>query len=1191
MHDVGRVSCPFCSVDPERVVLDGPMVFAIADQYPVSPGHTLVIPRRHVATYFEATADERAALWDAVEAVKARLDAELRPQPDGYNVGFNVGEAAGQTVMHLHVHVIPRFFGDHPNPRGGVRGVIPHKADYTASEATGLVDLADGPTRPLEPWLLRDLAEATRVDIAVAFVWPGGVERIMSYLEECLERGGQVRIVTGDYGDTSDPAALRRLLDLREIDAERAALRIFETAKAGTSFHPKAYLVSSRAPAETTVAYVGSSNLSRAALSDGHEWNVRVVEPGGVGRARAAFDTLFMHPATCELDDGWIDRYARRRAVLETTRAPVQADVDREPPAPPPTPHEIQEEALAALCATREAGNRAGLVVLATGLGKTWLSAFDSEPFGRVLFVAHREEILRQALATYRAIRPGDRLGLFTGKSKDAQAQVLFASIQTLARPENLERFDARAFDYIVIDEFHHADARTYRRIIRHFEPEFLLGLTATPERTDGGDLLALCDENLVYRCDLGEGIRRDRLAPFHYFGVPDLVDYANIPWRSRRFDEAALTEAVETTARAHNALEQWRKHGHGRTLGFCVSQRHADFMRRFFAEAGLRVASVHAGPTSDSRSQALERLERGELDVLFAVDMFNEGLDVRNIETVLMLRPTESKILWLQQIGRGLRKAEDKDHLRIIDYIGNHRVFLNKPAALLEAFGLEVHRPADIIAKLAVLEDALPPGCAVTYELEAMEVLGTLVPNTKKSNALSEWYIDFRERTGVRPTALEAFQSGYNPRSLRAKHGAWLRFVDDMGDLDPSRQTALRDCGAFLGELETTEMTRSYEMVLIQALLWLDALPGEVALGPLTAAFARVAGRSAALRADVSVDVEDAEALRKLLVKNPIAAWTGRGSPAGAPYFVLDGDQLRTGPALTTDAREALVDLVAEIVQWRLAEYLSRLTAGCRFKVLRSGSGKPILKIDRRQHELPTGWVDVDIDGQRYEANFVKEYVNVVRKKDEPDSPNALPTIMHEWFGPDAGKGGTKFMVSHAADTGGGYAWTPVRVGKPTEGRPIVDDHGKSIDARYRVETDDEGNATIVLMSRGGGRNNEYTQGFRLVLQRLAAARLVIDRIEVASSEMLGRPAEERLVTISGAPYPLHLAELDGLDDLEKLRKKIGRGIAAVGRAPNAKGSGNANKRVRIWVSPTALPELARILARTRATAETNSS
>jgi hypothetical protein len=340
-------------------------------------------------------------------------------------------------------------------------------------------------------------------------------------------------------------------------------------------------------------------------------------------------------------------------------------------------------------------------------------------------------------------------------------------------------------------------------------------------------------------------------------------------------------------------------------------------------------------------------------------------------------------------------------------------------------------------------------------------------------------------------------------------------------------------------------------------------------------------------LRDDVSVDLDDVSALGKLLVKNPIAAWTGRRSPAGAPYLVLEGDQLRTGPGLATDEREALVDLVAEIVQWRLSEYLSRLTAGCRFKVLRSGR-KPILKIDRRKHELPTGWVDVDIDGRRYEANFVKEFVNVVRKKDEPDAANALPTIMHEWFGPDAGKRGTAFMVSHAADAGGGYAWTPVRVGKPAEGRPILDDHGKPIDARYRLENDDEGNATIVLMSRGGGRNDEYTRGFRLVLERLAAARLVIDRIEVASSEMLGRPADDRLVKISGAPYPL---QLDEFDDLEKLRKKIGRGIAAVGRAPNAKGSGNANKRVRIWVSPTALPALARILGHSRATAEADPS
>ena len=239
-----------------------------------------------------------------------------------------------------------------------------------------------------------------------------------------------------------------------------------------------------------------------------------------------------------------------------------------------PEPHEIQRQALAMLNATRAAGNGAGLVVLATGLGKTWLAAFDSNSpeFRRVLFVAHRDEILGQATVTFRRIRPRASTGYYNGTEKIPDADILFASIQTLGRQQHLSQFDPKSFDYIVVDEFHHAAARTYRRLIEHFTPKFLLGLTATPERTDGGNLLSLCGENLVYRRDLVDGIRAGLLSPFQYFGVPDDVDYSNIPWRSTRFDETALTEAVSTQKRAANALEQYRKRGGKRTR--CVLSR-----------------------------------------------------------------------------------------------------------------------------------------------------------------------------------------------------------------------------------------------------------------------------------------------------------------------------------------------------------------------------------------------------------------------------------------------------------------------------------------------------------------------------------------------------------------------------------------------------------------------------------------
>jgi superfamily II DNA or RNA helicase len=244
------------------------------------------------------------------------------------------------------------------------------------------------------------------------------------------------------------------------------------------------------------------------------------------------------------------------------------------------------------------AGNEAGLVVLATGLGKTWLAAFDSNrsEFSKVLFVAHREEILQQAKKTFRRIRPQARLGFYTGKEKDSQADVLFASIQTLGRLGHLKHFDRERFDYIVVDEFHHAAARTYRNLIDHFTPKFLLGLTATPERLDGGDLLGLCQENLVYRKDLVAGIEADLLCPFQYFGVPDDVNYENIPWRSSKFDETELTNAVATNKRAQNALEQLDSKGGKRALGFCKARKKSSC--RSFGES-LSPACQFAGSIS----------------------------------------------------------------------------------------------------------------------------------------------------------------------------------------------------------------------------------------------------------------------------------------------------------------------------------------------------------------------------------------------------------------------------------------------------------------------------------------------------------------------------------------------------------------------------------------------------------------
>ena len=1029
------MTCPFCNPDSARIFYDAdPVTLCLWDGFPVSPGHALIIPRRHIASWFEATPQEQASLIEGIDISKQAI--ERLHQPDGFNIGINIGKAAGQTVPHLHVHVIPRYAGDIEDPRGGVRHVIPEKGNYLAvRDEPGIYQIGapashfgvlGGEDAPLLDALRKDIAHAERVDLAVAFVLESGLTRIEPYLSDVLEAGGSVRILTGDYLDVTEPRALFRLLDMQEAteytdDPDQRAgtfeCRVFETNDA-LGFHPKAYLI--RRPGGEHIAYIGSSNLTRAALERGVEWNSRLTklgEPRAVASLEAEFEKLFCAPRTVKLTEAWIEEYRGRRRVATRMPEPVEVDQELEKPAAPPKPHGIQKEALQALEKTRMEGNGAGLVVLATGLGKTWLSAFDSVKFKRVLFVAHREEILRQARATFRRIRPEANMGFYTGGEKVAEADVLFASVQTLGRARHLERFAEDTFDYIIVDEFHHAAASTYRRLIDYFEPKFLLGLTATPERTDGADLLALCGENLVYRCDLVDGINQELLSPFKYFGIPDDVDFSNIPWRSGRFDPEALEVAVTTQKRAENAYEQWQKRGGTRTLAFCVSKRHADFMAAFFKSRAVKCAAVHSGPTAEPRAESLERLEAGELELVFSVDMFNEGVDVPHIDTVMMLRPTESRILWLQQFGRGLRIAEGKTHLNVIDYIGNHRTFLQPPMILLTNGG---NRPGELLMALERLERGeleLPAGCSVTYDLEALNILKSLAKPTAGAEAMAIWYRSFREQQGERPTAAEAWHAGYDPKSVRRSFGSWLGFVNAEGDLTNQQTEAFTAHREFLDALEVTPMTKSYKMLVLLSMLSQEQFPGSISINELARGIEHFTKRSSLLADDFGPSLANQSDLIRLIEENPIKAWTeGRGTGQKI-YFNYEDGEFRSVLNESTNQRNALAELSRELCDYRLAQYLERLQGEKRFaprivcKVSHNNNNPMLFLPDRNKTPgIPTGWVNVIANTENYSANFVKIAVNVLHK--EGAHENVLSEVLHGWFGENAGQPGTSHSV-----------------------------------------------------------------------------------------------------------------------------------------------------------------------------------
>ena len=935
---------PFLDIPPEEWVASNEHAFAIFDRYPVSEGHTLVITRDLVPDWWSCSAQQREALMALVDDVRRVLDEQFHPS--GYNVGFNAGESAGQTVPHVHVHVIPRYDGDMDDPRGGVRHVIPEKGNYLSPRSpTPLVTPAEGRMRRALVMGLRH-EEFDRIDVLVSFLQRSGLEIIRTHLDAALERGAQVRVLTTDYLGITDPAALGFLLD--RLDENPLEVRVFSDPT--TSFHPKAYIFSRNSDG-SGVALVGSSNLSRSALESGIEWNLEIRH---LDEVRREFEVLWNDPRVIPLRQEWLAGYTMRRhsqlASRETREERDTTDGDVPETAPTPTP--VQREALDALERTRLVGFEAGLVVMATGLGKTWLAAFDSTRphIRRVLFVAHREEILRQSRDVFRRVRPDGEFTMFMGDERDLSGHVVFAGVQSLVR--NLDRVDPLAFDYVVVDEFHHADAPTYRRVLSHLRPRFLLGLTATPERSDRADLLALCADNLVYECDLVAGIEQGLLSPFAYRAIRDVADYEEIPWRAGRFDVAALAERLETKARGDQVVTELRRLGDGprRALGFCCSISHADFMAQYFVAAGIAALAVHSGPTSAPRDLALEQLAEGSVEVLFTVDLFNEGVDVPAIDTVLMLRPTESPIVFLQQLGRGLRRHPGKERLAVVDLVGNHRGFVLKARLLAELGGRSALTAREAVDALRDDDLELPPGCSVVVDTQVIELFEQLV---RRQGGRQRYVDELRAwaeaHEGRRPTALEyaLYLNGPVPNV----QAGWFGLLRDAGLLNDDEAAVVdSQVGGFLRDIEKGAYTKSFKLVTLQALMNAGCLRMGMPLRELALGSRWLVLRDRRLRNDLANATRafsdpsrpsDSEWMA-YWQRNPIDAWTSTGRGEAAPWFRVEGDHFVPTFASPEHLGDVVDAMAEEIVEYRLHRYLAtkqRLDVGER-RLVRTADG-----------------------------------------------------------------------------------------------------------------------------------------------------------------------------------------------------------------------------------------------------------
>lgn len=672
--------------------------------------------------------------------------------------------------------------------------------------------------------LKMSMLKADKIDIIVSFLMESGVRMIIKDLKAALDRGVQVRILTGNYLGITQPSAL--CLIKKEL-GNRVDLRFYNDKE--RSFHPKSYIFHYGNAGEI---YIGSSNISRSALTSGIEWNYRFNSLDDKRNFTLFYDTFvdLFENHSIVIDDEELTRYSKNWHKPAVTKDLAKYD-NLEDDADTKVevlfqPRGAQIEALYALEDSRTEGATKGLVQAATGVGKTYLAAFDSAKYERVLFVAHREEILKQAAVSFKNVRHSDDYGFFNGKQKDTDKAVIFASVATLGRNEHLTEdfFAPDYFDYLVIDEFHHAVNDQYQRIVNYFKPQFLLGLTATPERMDGRNIYEICDYNVPYEISLKEAINKGLLVPFHYYGIYDETDYSSLHLVKGRYDEKELNETYIGNVKRYDLIyKYYMKYRSKRALGFCCSRQHAEEMAKEFCKRGVESVAVYSnadGEFSEDRDKAIEKLKNREIKVIFSVDMFNEGVDIANLDMVMFLRPTESPIVFLQQLGRGLRTSKGKEYLNVLDFIGNYEKAGRAPLLLSggKTFGEKT--------ALNYSDMEYPDDCIVDFDMRLIDLFKELDKKSlsAKERIKQEFYRVKELLDGKVPTRMELFtymdDDIYQYCIKHSKENPFRRYMDflnEMQELSVDEEEVYSGIGReFLTLIETTDMQKVYKMPIL---------------------------------------------------------------------------------------------------------------------------------------------------------------------------------------------------------------------------------------------------------------------------------------------------------------------------------------------------------------------------------------
>lgn len=655
--------------------------------------------------------------------------------------------------------------------------------------------------------LKKNIINSDEIIMNVSFIRDSGLKLLIPDLLTAKKSGKKIKILTSDYMHITEPNALYRLLEISEVKIFKNDLNI--------SFHPKTYIFKNK---KNITAFIGSSNISYSALTTGVEWNYKIDSENdlnGILELLNEFENLYCNNSF-DLTLEWLRNYEKKykkNDILKIIDPTEKIKIENEK-LKKLEPIKFQIPALYELSKTREEGYKKAMVVVGTGLGKTYLSAFDSMNFNKILFVAHRDEILKDASKTFFNVYENKKTyGFFNGEEKSLDKDIIFASVMTLGKESylNSNYFSENYFDYIVIDEFHHSNAISYRKILDYFNPKFLLGLTATPDRNDNGDVYELCDYNVAYECDFRVGINNGWLTPFEYFGIYDETDYSLIPWRSGKYDLEELENKLIIEKRMELVYKKYLEYRKKSTIGFCASVKHCKFMHEYFSKKKIKSAMIIGETSIIERQRIIQEFKDGKLDIIFTVDVFNEGVDIPCIDTILFLRPTTSYTIFIQQLGRGLRTFEDKEKLRVIDFVGNY-----KGAELKPSFLAGENRNK---RKISPIDSnfILPSGCTANFDFKLIEYFEENKGKYDKlEDKIKNDFRNVKEILGRTPSIMDIYTFGEVPvHSYLQKFKSWYNFLERTDELNEQQKIYSSLVKDFLQFLEKTSMTKSYKIPL----------------------------------------------------------------------------------------------------------------------------------------------------------------------------------------------------------------------------------------------------------------------------------------------------------------------------------------------------------------------------------------